>query len=117
MAVPLLCKDSLRSAPRLSDLSGQFDFAPSRRYDSRALTGAPIVPLPRNWLASSATGGASPISSSRKVLFLTRTPQGDFSCRAAAIHLLSSEITIKIISRLRTRKLELFRGDLRLLSI
>jgi hypothetical protein len=55
-------KASLRSAPRLSDLSGQFDFAPSRRYDSRALTGAPIVPLPRNWLASSATGGASPIS-------------------------------------------------------
>ena len=25
VAVPLLCKDSLRSAPRLSDLSGQFD--------------------------------------------------------------------------------------------
>ncbi|MFQ6978105.1 MAG: hypothetical protein ACLRSD_14965 [Oscillibacter sp.] len=87
VAVPLLCKDSLRSAPRLSNLSGQFDFAPLRRYDSRALTGAPIVPLPRNWLASSATGGASPISSSRKVLFLTRTPQGGFSCCVAAIHL------------------------------
>ncbi|MCC2175072.1 hypothetical protein AAAV73_00885, partial [Hominicoprocola fusiformis] len=28
----------------------------------RARSGAPIVPLPRNRLASSATGGASPIS-------------------------------------------------------
>ena len=36
--------------------------SPSWHYDSRALSGAPIVPLPRNRLASSATGGASPIS-------------------------------------------------------
>jgi hypothetical protein len=36
--------------------------SPSWHYDSRALSGAPIVPLPRNRLASSAIGGASPIS-------------------------------------------------------
>ena len=36
--------------------------SPSWHYDSRALSGAPIVLLPRNRLASSATGGASPIS-------------------------------------------------------
>ena len=34
-------------------------------------------------------------------VFLTHTPQGGFSCRFAAIHLLSSEKTIKIICRLR----------------
>jgi len=32
-----------------------------------------------------------------KVFFLTRTPQGGFSCRFAAIHLLSSEKTNKIV--------------------
>ena len=48
--------------PRLSAKSGQFDLTPLRHYDSRALAGAPIVPLPRNWLASSAAGGASAIS-------------------------------------------------------
>jgi len=36
--------------------------SPSWHYDSRALSGAPIVPVPRNRFASSATGGASPIS-------------------------------------------------------
>ena len=36
--------------------------SPSWHYDSRALSGAPIVPLPRNRLALSATGGASPLS-------------------------------------------------------
>ena len=35
---------------------------PSRRCDSRPLTGPPIAPLPRNRLASSAAGGASAIS-------------------------------------------------------
>ena len=38
--------------------------SPSWHYDWRALSGAPIVPLPRNRLASSATGGASPVSPS-----------------------------------------------------
>ena len=40
----------------------------------------------------------------RKVFFLTRTPQGGFSCRFAAIHLLSSGKTIKIYLRRARRK-------------
>ena len=36
--------------------------SPSWHYDWRARKGAPIVPLPRNRLALSATGGASPLS-------------------------------------------------------
>ena len=59
-------KVSLRSVPRLSAKSGQFDLTPLRHYDSRALAGAPIVPLPRNRLAVSAAGGTSPVSTSRK---------------------------------------------------
>jgi len=35
--------------------------------------------------------------------FVTHTPQGGFSCRFAAIHLLSRQKTIKIIARLRAR--------------
>ncbi len=50
-----------------------FPTSPSWRYDSRALSGAPIVPLPRNRLASSATGGASPIS--MRVGKILLTPQ------------------------------------------
>ena len=59
-------KVSLRSVPRLSAKSGQFDLTPLRHHDSRALAGAPIVPLPRNRLAVSAAGGTSPVSTSRK---------------------------------------------------
>lgn len=38
-----------------------------------------------------------------RCFFVTHTPQGGFSCRFAAIHLLSRQKTIKIISRLRAR--------------
>jgi len=38
-----------------------------------------------------------------RCFFVTHTPQGGFSCRFAAIHLLSRQKTIKIISRLRMR--------------
>ena len=37
-------------------------------------------------------------------VFLTHTPQGGFSCRFAAIHLLSSEKTIKAICRREAAK-------------
>ena len=40
---------------------------PERRNDSRPLSGPPIVPLPRKRLASSAAGGASPLSPARQV--------------------------------------------------
>ena len=53
---------SVRMAPFVSPQEAQGAFTPSRHYDSRASLGAPIVPLPRNRLASSATGGASPVS-------------------------------------------------------
>ena len=72
---------------------GVCDITPSRHYDSRALSGALIVPLPRKRFAVSAAGGASPFSTPRKVFFTTRTPQGGFSCRFAAIHLLSRQKT------------------------
>jgi len=38
-----------------------------------------------------------------RCFFATHTPQGGFSCRFAAIHLLSRQKTIKIIARLRAR--------------
>jgi hypothetical protein len=38
-----------------------------------------------------------------RCFFVTHTPQGGFSCRFAAIHLLSRQKTIKIIARLRAR--------------
>ena len=65
-------KVSLRSVPRLSAKSGQFDLTPLRHYDSRALAGAPIVPLPRNRLAVSAAGGTSPVSTVRTELSARR---------------------------------------------
>jgi hypothetical protein len=38
-----------------------------------------------------------------RCFFVTHTPQGGFSCRFAAIHLLSRQKTIKIIACLRAR--------------
>jgi len=38
-----------------------------------------------------------------RCFFVTHTPQGGFSCRFAAIHLLPRQKTIKIIARLRAR--------------
>ena len=53
----LLVRDTSQSASLTA--------APSRRSDSRSLAGPPIAPLPRNRLAFSAAGGASPVSPSR----------------------------------------------------
>jgi len=63
-------KNSLRFVPCRPQ--GGCDIAPSRHYDSRALSGAPIVPLPRKRLAVSAAGGASPFSTPRKVFSARR---------------------------------------------
>jgi len=57
-------ENSLRFVP--CHPQGGCDIAPSRHYDSRALSGAPIVPLPRKRLAVSAAGGTSSVSTSRK---------------------------------------------------
>ena len=61
----LLVRDTSQSASLTA--------APSRRSDSRSLAGPPIAPLPRNRLAFSAAGGASPVSPSRGA-FLLCTP-------------------------------------------
>jgi len=63
-------ENSLRFVP--CHPQGGCDIAPSRHYDSRALSGAPIVPFPRKRLAVSVTDGASPFSAPRKVFSARR---------------------------------------------
>ena len=58
--------------------SASLTATPSRRNDSRALTGPPLAPLPRNRLAFSAAGGASPVSPSRGA-----SPRGEVPPKAA----------------------------------
>ena len=62
--------------------SASLTAAPSRRSDSRSLTGPPIAPLPRNRLAFSAAGGASPVSPSRGAS-PTASPRGEVPPTAA----------------------------------
>ena len=49
--------------------SASLTAAPLRQSDSRSLAGPPIAPLPRNRLAFSAAGGASPFSPSRGAFY------------------------------------------------